>query len=152
MGRGGGEFRDSAVSAAVSVAILSAVGLVTQVIGFAFRVALGRALGAEAMGLYQLVMPVYSVVMSVTASGATVAVAKLTAAYTATGDTRSARQLLGRSLAVFLVLFAAIAAFVIPGADWISVTLLRDARTYTAILLLLPCILFTGIENLHKNY
>jgi stage V sporulation protein B len=134
------------------VAVLSVVGLATQIIGFAFRVALGRAIGAEAMGLYQLVIPVYSVVMSLVASGATIAVSKLTAAYAATGDAQSVRQLLNRSVMIFLVFFAGMSVLVIPGADWISVTLLRDARTYTAILLLLPCILFTGIENLHKSH
>jgi stage V sporulation protein B len=145
-------FREYIKSASGGVAVLSVVGLITQIIGFAFRVALGRAIGAEAMGLYQLVLPVYSVVMSLVASGAAIAVSKLTAAYAATGDTTSIRQLLNRSTMIFLVFFAAMSALVIPGADWISVTLLRDARTYTAILLLLPCILFTGIENIHKSH
>ena len=36
--------------------------------------------------------------------------------------------------------------------DPISVYLLGDARTQLGLLLLLPCILLTGVENLHKHF
>ena len=36
--------------------------------------------------------------------------------------------------------------------DPISVYLLGGARTQLGLLLLLPCILLTGVENLHKHF
>ena len=59
--------------------LLTATGLFSQVVGFGYRIALSRLIGAETMGLYQLVMPVYSVLLSLTAVGLTVAVATLSA-------------------------------------------------------------------------
>ena len=58
-------------------ALLTAVGLFSQLVGFGYRIALSRLVGAETMGLYQLIMPVYSTLMSLTAIGLTVAVSTL---------------------------------------------------------------------------
>ena len=41
------------MSAAGSVLFLTVLGTVSQVLGFAYRVALSRMVGAEVMGLYQ---------------------------------------------------------------------------------------------------
>ena len=54
--------------------LLTATGLFSQLLGFIYRILLSRLIGAEVMGLYQLVMPVYSVLLSVTAVGLTAAV------------------------------------------------------------------------------
>ena len=47
--------------------LLTATGLAGQLLGFLYRIALSRQIGAEVMGLYQLIMPVYSVLLSLTA-------------------------------------------------------------------------------------
>ncbi|MCL2083906.1 MAG: polysaccharide biosynthesis protein [Oscillospiraceae bacterium] len=139
-------------SLAFGAAILTASQIFSQAVGFAFRVALSRMVGAEGMGLYQLIMPAYSVVMSVTAYGLTVAVSKLSASYSAVGGQATVRRLVRLALWVFFALLGAAAIIIAPLSDWISVTLLSDARTRLGLLLLLPCIFFTGIENICKNY
>ena len=63
--------------------LLTATGIISQALGFLYRIALSRLIGAEVMGLYQLIMPVYSVIMSLTAIGLTTAVSTLTAEYQA---------------------------------------------------------------------
>ena len=49
--------------------VLTGTSLASQLLGFLYRILLSRLIGAEIMGLYQLIMPVYSVVMSITAVG-----------------------------------------------------------------------------------
>ena len=78
--------------------LLTATGLFSQVVGFLYRIALSRLIGAETMGLYQLVMPVYSVLLSLTAVGLTVAVSTLSAKHYALGDTGAVRLTLRRAL------------------------------------------------------
>lgn len=131
--------------------VLTVTSVVSQVLGFIYRVMLSRLIGSEVMGLYQLVMPVYSVLLSLTAVGLTTAVSNLSAEYHALGARPSAARVLRRCLGLFLVLFALVAGIVIPFSDPISVYLLGDARTRLGLLLLLPCLLLTGIENLHKH-
>ncbi len=59
--------------------LLTFSGLFGQVVGFFYRIVLSRMIGAELMGLYQLIMPVYAVLSSLTAAGLTVAVSALSA-------------------------------------------------------------------------
>lgn len=132
--------------------VLTFTSIVSQILGFCYRIFLSRLIGAEVMGLYQLIMPVYSVIMSLTAVGLTVSVSNLSSQYHALGNRRAILQTLHRCLGTFLVLFAVVAAVTAVFYDPISVYLLGDARTQAGLLLLLPCILLTGIENLHKHY
>ena len=56
-----------------SVALLTVTGILSQAVGFAYRVGLTRLAGAEIMGLYQLILPVYSILLSLTSVGLTTA-------------------------------------------------------------------------------
>ncbi len=139
------------MSALGSTVLLTAVGLFGQAVGFVYRVGLSRMVGSEVMGLYQLVMPAMSVVMSLTAVGFTVACSHLTAQYRALGNYKAARAALRQCLLSFLASFAVVALIAAPLSDFISVKLLGDARSRLGLLLLLPCVLLTGVENIHKH-
>ncbi len=140
------------MSALGSAVLLTAVSLFSQAVGFAYRVLLSRLVGAEVMGLYQLVMPVFSVLLSLTAVGFTVACSNLSAQYQALGDRPAAARTVRECLLGFLLSFALVAGVAAPFSDAISVHLLGDARSRLGLLLLLPCVLLTGVENIHKHY
>ncbi len=131
--------------------LLTAVGLFSQVVGFLYRIILSRIIGAETMGLYQLVMPVYSMLMSMTAVGLTVAVATLSAKYYALGDRGAVRDTLRRAVGCFFLVAVPLGIVVAAASDPISVYLIGDARTRLGMVLLVPCVLLTGVENLHKH-
>lgn len=131
--------------------LLTGTGLFSQILGFFYRIALSRLIGAEVMGLYQLIMPVYSVFLSIVAVGLTTAVSTLTAEYHALGRSAAIHQALRRCLLIFFLLVLPLGAVVILCSDAISVYLLGDARTQLGLILLVPCILLTGVENLHKH-
>ena len=131
--------------------LLTVTGLFSQVVGFVYRMLLSRLVGAEIMGLYQLVMPVYSVLMSMTAVGLTVAVSTLSARYHALGDDGTVKNVLRRALGAFFLLAVPLGMAVTALSDPISVYLLGDARTRLGMVLLVPCVLLTGVENLHKH-
>lgn len=131
--------------------LLTFSGLFGQVVGFFYRIALSRMIGAELMGLYQLIMPAYAVLSSLTASGLTVAVSALSARYGARGDLAAIRQVRRTCLRFFFALLTPLAVISITFSDPISVYILGDARTRLGLCLLLPCLLLTGIENLQKH-
>lgn len=138
-------------SAGQGVLFLAVLGALSQVLGFGYRVILSRLVGAEVMGLYQLIMPVYSILLSLTAVGLTAAVSNLTAQRLALGDRDGARRALRCALWVFFLLLLPVTLVVVPASDAISVHFLGDARTRLGLVLLLPCVAFTGVENLHKH-
>ena len=62
-----------------NVLVLTVLSALAQVINFGYRVVMARMVGAEVMGLYQLVMSAYGVIQSVTTIGLTAALSNLTA-------------------------------------------------------------------------
>ncbi len=150
-GRGNGTVRFNQRSMIYGTLVLTGTSIFSQLVGFVYRIFLSRLIGAEIMGLYQLVMPVFSLLLSLTAVGLTTAVSNLSSEYHAHGDTAAVRQVLRRCLAAFFLLLTPVAAVVLAGCDPISVYFLGDARTQLGLVLLLPCVLLTGIENLHKH-
>lgn len=131
---------------------LTLISAVSQLLGFGYRVALSRLVGAQVMGLYQLIMPAYSVLMSLTAIGLTAAVSNLSARWLAQRNLRAARQTVGLSLRWFLLAAAVVGGVSIVLYDPISVYLLGDARTQLGLVLLVPCVMLTGVENVHKYF
>lgn len=135
-----------------SAVFLIVFSVLSQILGFVYRVFLSRMVGAQVMGLYQLVMPVYSVLMSVTAIGLTAAVSNLTSRYMALGNDRAVGQTVKACTLLFLGVLLPVAGITAAFYDPISVYLLGDARTQMGLLLLLPCVALTGVENIHKHF
>ena len=59
-------------------AILTLANIITRFSGFFYRIYMNNTIGIEGMGLYQLIMPIYGLCWSITSSGFTTAVSKLT--------------------------------------------------------------------------
>lgn len=135
-----------------SVVLLTVTGVLSQLVGFVYRILLTRLAGAEILGLYQLILPLYSVLLSLTSVGLTTGVSNLSAKYEALGNRRAVRQVRGEALRLFFLL-ALLPCVLLPVlSDSVSVYILGDARTRLGLILLVPCLLLTGTENLHKHY
>lgn len=139
-------------SAGRSALFLTLMGLLSQGLGFCYRVALSRMIGAEIMGLYQLLMPVYSVLVALTAVGVTSATSHLTAVFLAKGEKKAVVATLNWATLLFFLCLLPVSAVVFTFSDEISVHLLGDARTQLGLLLLIPCTLLTGLENIYKHF
>ncbi len=98
------------LSAGKGALFLTALSAVSQLLGFGYRVVLSRLVGAEVMGLYQLIMPVNSVLMALTAVGLTSAVSNLTSQHLALGSRKAADQTIATCLRLFFLLILTVAA------------------------------------------
>jgi len=123
-----------------------------QLLGFFYRILLGRLAGAQVIAVHGLVMSAYNVVLAVTLTGIAFSVSRIAARYEALGSTRSIKKLISISLSLFLGLFMILA---IPFAifhESFAESILGDKNTGPALLLLIPCLFLTGFENVHKAY
>lgn len=120
------------------VALLTLTGVLSQGVGFGYRVLLTRLAGAEILGLYQLILPVYAVLLSLTSAGLTTGVSNLSAWYQALGNRRAIYQVRGQAVGLFLLLALAPCGLLLLFSDGVSVYLLGDARTRLGLLLLVP--------------
>jgi len=104
------------------------------------------------MGIYQLAAPYYSFLASVALSGITMAVTRLTVEKSTMNDTNAIQTVVRKSLQLFLTLLtvSALATFIFP--DFIAGNILGDIRTKSSMLLFIPCLFFTGFENIYKSF
>ena len=95
-----------------NAALLTGADVVLRLAGLGLRIWLANALGGEGMGLYQLVLAVYSLFVTLATAGVSVAATRLMAEELSTPEhSGSARGMLRRLLAAGLALgFAAAAA------------------------------------------
>ncbi len=135
-----------------SVSAIAASNVLLQTLGFLYRIFLSRMTGAEGIGVYSLIMPFYSVITSISLTGITVAVSRISAERAVSGDIAGAKRcvILARRIFVFAVVVISFFTFLFP--DTISRDLLGDVRSKGALPITLVCLLFTGFENILKNY
>ncbi|MBQ6846350.1 MAG: oligosaccharide flippase family protein [Oscillospiraceae bacterium] len=135
-----------------SLAAIAVSNTLLQLMGFLYRIFLSRVAGAEGLGVYHLIMPLNSVLMSVTVTGLTVAVSRLSAARAGVGDFRGAKSVVSLSQKIFAATVIFLAVLFYINSDIVSVKILGDDRTAKSLPLLFVCLFLTGIENIYKNY
>lgn len=82
-----------------SAAFLAVAGVIAKVIGAVYKVPLVGVLGAEGIGIYQLVFPVYTTLLTLSSGGIPQAVSRCTARSLADGSERESRRILWVSTA-----------------------------------------------------
>ena len=78
--------------------LLSTSSVVLQLLGFGYRILLGRLAGAQAIAVYNLVMSAYNVVLSCTLTGVALSVSRIASGYQAVGEGRSIVRLIRTAL------------------------------------------------------
>ena len=89
-----------------SSALLAVSSVILQLLGFIYRIILGRAAGPQVIAVHGLVMSAYNVVLSCTLTGIAFSVSRIAAKYQALGSGRSIPRLISASLGLFLLLFS----------------------------------------------
>ena len=64
-----------------NVAIITIFSVLTRLLGFVFRIFLSRTIGAEALGMYQVALSVFMVLLTFVSSGFALIVSRWTASY-----------------------------------------------------------------------
>ena len=84
--------------------ILTAANLITKCMGFLYRVFMSNAIGAEGMGLYQLILPIYSLAWSITSAGFTTTISRLTAQENIRGQSGNIGRVVKQAVTLSLLL------------------------------------------------
>ncbi|MCL2578276.1 MAG: polysaccharide biosynthesis protein [Defluviitaleaceae bacterium] len=103
--------------------------MITRILGFVYRIYMSNLMGAEGMGLYQLIMPVYTLAWSIACAGFNTTVSKLTAQERAKGEFGNMTQMLKQSVLITTGLGVILTAVLYFCAEFLSVHFFGDART-----------------------
>ncbi|MCL2168638.1 MAG: polysaccharide biosynthesis protein [Defluviitaleaceae bacterium] len=131
---------------------LTVANIVTRLIGFAYRIFMAGAIGAEGMGLFQLIMPIYSLAWAITCSGITTTLSRLVAAEAAKDEGGNMRRLLYISLLMTLVLSVAMTAVLFFGAGFIGANILNEPRIVLSLRILSFSFVFMALGSCVRGY
>jgi stage V sporulation protein B len=132
--------------------ILLAAGLLNRILGFVPRIALPRMIGAEGVGLIQLVYPFTIVMLTLIAGGIPLAVAKLVAEADSRGDHRSVRQILRIAVGLSLTVSLVASGICLGLSEWIATRIMTDSRVHTAFLTMIPVLPLVAVSSVWRGY
>lgn len=132
--------------------ILTVATTITRIVGFAFRIYLANVLGAEGIGLYQLILSFYMLMVTLSTSGIRVAVSRLVSEELALRHYSNAKKVLNQSilLSLFTGFFAAFLMYYF--ANYVGVNILKDERTVLSLLYLVPSLPVIAVSSCYKGY
>lgn len=108
--------------------ILTATGFASRFIGFFYKIFLSRTIGAEGIGIYQMIFPIYGLCYAFTTSGIEIAISRFVSGEAARGKNQNARLVLRTGLTIALSLSLITAALLYTHAEWIALHILHEAR------------------------
>lgn len=129
--------------------------LSTVTLGFismGFRVYLSNKIGAEGMGLYQIIMSINIMASTLAISGIRVTITRLVAEELGKGNTTNIKDLIFKGV-FYSLLFSVITSILLYNfAEYISVSWIKDTRAIIPLKILAFGLPFTGIASCFCGY
>lgn len=108
--------------------LLTGAGFITKIIGFIYRIFLSQTIGAEGMGIYQLIFPIHTLCFALSVGGIQTAISRFTAARAALKDEQGARDIFVLSGALSTAIALIVSAALYHNASWFAVHILLEER------------------------
>lgn len=121
--------------------VLAVSSVIAKVLGALYRVPLTNILGAEGMGLYQLIFPIYAMFLTMSTSGLPTALSRIVAEKKING--KSSKQYLAAT-AVMLISFCLLSALLIIVLSPYTAKLQGNPETQLGFWIIAPAIVFVG--------
>ncbi|AUS95674.1 stage V sporulation protein B [Clostridium thermosuccinogenes] len=132
--------------------ILILSNVFTGVIAFAFSIVLSRELGTEGLGLYGLVMPVYSLVLCLVSDGLVTALSRNTAVFHSKKDFKNLVRTVSTVFYIILMWAAFVGLVFFTGSSFIGRHLIKDIRSSPALKALTPALIFVPLSAIMKGF
>lgn len=136
----------------INSAILVSTALVARIMGIIFRVYMSNKIGAEGIGLYQLILIIYLFVATLVTQGISLSVTRIVTDYLAVGNCKSAISATRRCIIFGIVLSTICAIFLFFGSDFICEYILRDMRASMALKILAFSLPFMSISSCFRGF
>lgn len=132
--------------------ILTLAGFLTRFIGFFYRIYLSNTLGAEKLGVYQLIFVVYGICFTLYATGIQTSISRLVAAQVALNQKKNARKILQIGMILSVVIAICCSIIIYIGSDYIATTFLSEPRCSSSLRVLAYIFPFCGMTSCINGY
>ncbi|URW86070.1 oligosaccharide flippase family protein [Blautia wexlerae] len=133
--------------------LLTFAGLLSRLMGFFYRIFLSHTIGAHGLGIFQLILPLQILIMSICASGIQTAISRLTAAEKVSKN--PSRHISDYFVVgtVFSVVFSLVFSwFLYSYADFWAVQILKESQTSSLIRILSLSIPLSTLHTCISSY
>ncbi|GHV18750.1 hypothetical protein FACS189425_08150 [Clostridia bacterium] len=135
-----------------NTALLTVVSIIVSVISMFFNIYIAKKIGAEAMGVFSLVMSVYMFAMTLAVSGIGLASTRLVAEELAFGRAGGAKRAARRCLIYALIMGTIASALLIMSAEFIGTHFLHSKLTIRPLIALAISLPFVAMSASLTGY
>ncbi len=127
-----------------TVAVVTVFSVSEKFLGFLYRIFLSRSIGSEGMGLYQVALSVFALLLTLSCSGTPITVSRLMTKYKAENDKLKVRKVITAGLLITLITALPLCIIFFLCRNSLGF-LFADERCVPIFLIVLPGLLFTSI-------
>ena len=131
----------------LSGAIILAVGsILAKLFSAIYRIVLTRILGGVGIGLYQLIFPIYSLLVVMATAGIPIAISKVVA-----NNKGCEKTVVKKCMFFILVLSIVLSLALFCGSKWFA-TIQGETNLYICYMILAPTIVFVGMSSVLRGF
>lgn len=132
--------------------ILTLAGFITRLIGFFYKIFLSKTMGAELLGIYQLIFPVYGICFTIYATGIQTSISRLVAAEMGKRNDKNVRRILRIGLFLSVSLAFILSLLIYRYSDLIASRFLLEKRSASSLKILAVVFPFCGVTSCINGY
>ena len=130
-----------------STIILIIGGLITKILGMLIRIITTRIIGVYGIGLYMMIMPVYTLFITIATLSLPIAISKLVSE-----NKRNNKSIVLGIIPVALIINVFIILFIMLSSNFIATNLLHNSKLYAPLLATSITLPFITISNIIRGY
>ncbi len=132
--------------------ILAAAGIISRLIGLAYRIPVNNILGDEGQGFYGCAFSIYNIALLLTSYSLPLAVSKLVSARIAKKKYKDANRIFKSALLFAVVVGAAVAVLIFFLSDFIAGTVMKLELSAYALRVLAPGLFIVAVMGVLRGY
>lgn len=132
--------------------ILTITGFATRFMGIFYKIYLSKMIGAEMMGVYQLIFPVYGICFTLYGSGLQTSISRLIAAERGKNSSKNIKKILIIGLLFSVTIALTLSLLLYSRSEWVAARFLLEPRSASSLRILALVFPFCGITACINGY
>lgn len=132
--------------------VLTLTNSTTGILKFIFSIILSKKIGAEGMGLYGLIMPIYDLFCCIVCSGLIASVSKEISIFFSKNENSSLKISVQTSLKFIFIWSLLVCLLLFSSSPFITNNFIKDSRALLSLKVISPALIFVALSAILKGY
>lgn len=132
--------------------LLAFINFIVRSVGFLYKIILSKLIGPEGIGLFQIVMPVLMIFLTITTAGLPIAISRLVSKENSRSNFEGIKRIFYSSLLVTLVLSFILSLILYKFSLYISIKIFKNKNTFVLINMLCPAIVIISLSSVVRGF